>query len=77
MRSPRVGHGDDEFSEARLRATSWLKLPRRWAIVVLCGLVGLLPLTVLGGLAAIKSNVNDVRDWLPAHFAETSSVPRV
>ncbi len=50
MRSPRVGHGDDEFSDGPHRATSWLKAPRRWAIVVLCGLVGLLPLTVLGGL---------------------------
>jgi predicted RND superfamily exporter protein len=33
--------------------------------------VALLPLTVLGVVAAIRSNVNDVRDWLPAHFAET------
>ena len=45
--------------------------PRRWAIVVLCGLAGLLPLTVFGVSVAIRSNVNDVRDWLPAHFAET------
>ena len=30
-----------------------------------------MPLTVLGVFAAIRSNVNDVRDWLPAHFAET------
>jgi predicted RND superfamily exporter protein len=50
---------------------AWPKTPPRSAIAVLCGLVGLLPLTVLGVSAAIRSNVNDVRDWLPAHFAET------
>jgi predicted RND superfamily exporter protein len=72
MRSPRVAHADDELSDRPRRATSWLKAPRHWAIVVLCGLVGLLPLAVLGVLTAIKSNVNDVRDWLPAHFAETA-----
>lgn len=38
---------------------------------MLCGLAGLLPLTGLGVSAAIRSNVNDVRDWLPAHFEET------
>lgn len=47
------------------------KAPPRSAIVVLCGLVGLLPLTVLGVSAAVRGNLNDVRDWLPAHFAET------
>jgi predicted RND superfamily exporter protein len=50
---------------------AWPKVPPRPAIAVLCGLVGLLPLTVLGVSAAVRSNVNDVRDWLPAHFAET------
>ncbi len=38
---------------------------------MLCGLAGLLPLTILGVSVAIRSNVNDVRDWLPVHFAET------
>lgn len=44
----------------------------RWAIAVLVGLALLLPLTFIGVRAAIKSNANDVRDWLPAHFAETT-----
>ena len=44
----------------------------RWAYVVL-GLLGcLLPLTALAVRAAIRSNSNDVRDWLPAHFPETT-----
>ena len=71
MRSSRATHGGEEISDGPPRATNWLTAPRRWPIVVLCGLVALLPLTVLGVLTAIKSNVNDVRDWLPAHFAET------
>ena len=72
MQSPRVAQGDEEFSGGPRRAPSRLTAPRRWAIVVVFGLIGLLPLTVLGVLAAIKSNANDVRDWLPAHFAETA-----
>ncbi|HUG69354.1 MAG TPA: MMPL family transporter [Pirellulaceae bacterium] len=38
---------------------------------MLCALACLLPLTILGDRAAVRSNVNDVRDWLPDHFAET------
>jgi uncharacterized protein len=72
MQSPRVANGHDNFSGGPRRAPSRLTAPRRWAIVVVFGLIGLLPLTVLGVLAAIKSNANDVRDWLPAHFAETA-----
>ena len=47
-------------------------LHRRWAIVVLCAALGFLPLTILGDFVAVRSNVNDVRDWLPAHFPETA-----
>jgi predicted RND superfamily exporter protein len=43
----------------------------RWAIAVLCVLGLLLPLTAIGDRAAIRSNINDVRDWLPSHFPET------
>jgi predicted RND superfamily exporter protein len=38
---------------------------------VLCALAFLLPLAILGDRAAVLSNVNDVHDWLPAHFVET------
>ncbi|MFN7334039.1 MAG: hypothetical protein ACK5TC_03170, partial [bacterium] len=34
-------------------------------------MVCLLPLTILAARIAIRSNVNDVRDWLPAHYSET------
>ncbi len=40
-------------------------------MAVLCAALGILPLTILGDFVAVRSNVNDVRDWLPAHFAET------
>jgi predicted RND superfamily exporter protein len=40
------------------------------SVVLLVALV-LLPLTVLGVRTAIRSNANDVRDWLPAHYEET------
>lgn len=43
----------------------------RWAIAVLIVLGCLIPLTAIGVRAAIRSNSNDVRDWLPAHFPET------
>jgi uncharacterized protein len=41
------------------------------AFIVLLAALVLLPLTVVGVRAAIKSNANDVRDWLPAHYEET------
>lgn len=44
----------------------------RWAIAVLTVVVCLLPLTGYFVRAAIRSNLNDVRDWLPAHFPETA-----
>jgi predicted RND superfamily exporter protein len=43
----------------------------RWAIAVFAILVCLLPLTIMAARTAISSNVNDVRDWLPAHYKET------
>ena len=55
-----------------LPTTATLKRPPLWAISVVCALVLLLPPTILAVRAAIRSNVNDVRDWLPAHFAETA-----
>jgi predicted RND superfamily exporter protein len=30
-----------------------------------------LPIVALGALRAIRSNANDVRDWVPAHYTET------
>ena len=33
--------------------------------------LSLLPLAGLGAREAIRSNANDVRDWVPAHYAET------
>ena len=44
---------------------------RSTAVVVLVVALLLFPLTILGVVAAIKSNANDVRDWLPAHYEET------
>ncbi|HUE71525.1 MAG TPA: MMPL family transporter [Pirellulaceae bacterium] len=41
------------------------------AFVVLLAALVLLPLTVIGVRAAIRSNANDVRDWLPSHYEET------
>lgn len=41
------------------------------AFVVLLVALVLLPLTVIGVQAAIRSNANDVRDWLPGHYEET------
>ena len=41
------------------------------AIVVLIVALALFPLTILGVVTAIRSNANDVRDWLPAHYDET------
>lgn len=46
--------------------------PPRWAIAVLCVLGCLVPLTGFAVRAAIRSNINDVRDWLPSHFPETA-----
>jgi len=43
----------------------------RTAFGVLLLAAFLLPLTLLGVRTAIRSNANDVRDWLPAHYAET------
>ncbi len=43
----------------------------RWALAVLVTLLCLLPPVSIAVRAAIVSNVNDVRDWLPAHFVET------
>lgn len=58
------------------RLPSWLgfvgKQTRpKWAIAVFGLLVLLLPLTIMAARTAISSNVNDVRDWLPAHYEET------
>jgi predicted RND superfamily exporter protein len=40
-------------------------------VIVLCALALSVPPAALAVRAAIKSNINDVRDWLPAHYAET------
>lgn len=46
-------------------------MPKRTAFAVVLLAVFLLPLTGLGVRTAIRSNANDVRDWLPAHYPET------
>ena len=46
-------------------------MSQRTALGVLIVAVFSLPLTILGVRTAIRSNANDVRDWLPAHYAET------
>ena len=44
---------------------------RRFAWLVLAIATFLVPIIALGVTRAIRSNANDVRDWLPAHYAET------
>lgn len=44
---------------------------RRAAWMVVIAAVCLLAPTVVGVVVAVRSNVNDVRDWLPSHFVET------
>lgn len=44
---------------------------QRSALVVLLVSAFLLPLVGLGVVQAIRSNANDLRDWLPAHYDET------
>ena len=43
----------------------------RSALWLLLGAVLLLPLVGFGVVRAIRSNANDVRDWVPGHYAET------
>jgi predicted RND superfamily exporter protein len=44
---------------------------RRTAVVVLLIGAAILPLVLIGVRQAIRSNANDVRDWLPAQYTET------
>jgi len=44
---------------------------RRAALVVLLVGLALAPLIGIGVVRAVRSNANDVRDWLPAHYTET------
>jgi predicted RND superfamily exporter protein len=46
---------------------------RRTGLLVLAVAAFLAPITVLGVVRAIRSNANDVRDWLPAHYPETTN----
>jgi uncharacterized protein len=46
-------------------------IPSRWALWVLLIGVFLLPVAGLGVRQAIRSNANDVRDWVPSHYSET------
>ncbi len=43
----------------------------RWALSVLLIAAFLLPMAGLGARQAIRSNANDVRDWVPSHYTET------
>ena len=40
-------------------------------MLVIAVAVCLLPVVLGGVQRAIRSNANDVRDWLPAHYHET------
>ncbi len=46
---------------------------RRTGLIVLAVAAFLLPITGLGVWQAIRSNANDVRDWLPRHYEETAN----
>jgi hypothetical protein len=46
----------------------------RYGLRILVLAVGLVPLIVLGDWLAVDSNSNDVHDWLPAHYPETSEL---
>jgi predicted RND superfamily exporter protein len=48
-------------------------MSRRRAILVLVVLALALPATIFAVRAAIESNSNDVRDWLPDHYPETKA----
>ena len=59
------------LSRGLIRPAGICLVSKRSAFGVLLLAVFLLPLTMLGARTAIRSNANDVRDWLPAHYAET------
>ncbi len=61
----------DGIADTKSRSASASTARPRWAIAVLCVVGCLLPLTGYGDRIAIRSNINDVRDWLPSHFPET------
>ena len=44
--------------------------------MILAAMIGLAPGIAIGVRRAIQSNANDVRDWLPAHYEETSNYRR-
>ena len=46
-------------------------IAQRSALLVLLIAAFLLPMVGLGVVRAIRSNANDVRDWLPGHYEET------
>ena len=46
-------------------------LATRLVVPILALAAFTLPLVGIGARQAVKSNANDVRDWLPAHYAET------
>ncbi|MFO0912411.1 MAG: MMPL family transporter [Pirellulales bacterium] len=54
------------------RWRQFLASPQRRAWLVLAIGLLLLPVTMVLVRAAIRSNLNDVSDWLPAHYIETS-----
>ncbi len=44
----------------------------RYSLVIVLVAVALLPLVWMGTRRALRSNKNDVRDWLPSHLAQTA-----
>ncbi len=51
---------------------NFTSLATRLVIPILALAAFTLPLVGIGARQAVKSNANDVRDWLPAHYAETT-----
>ncbi len=42
-----------------------------WGFRIVCLAVFLLPIVLIGSWQAMRSNTNDVREWLPKEYAET------
>ncbi len=47
---------------------------QRWSIWILLVFAGLSPMLIYGAACAVRSNTNQVGDWLPAAFSETGEL---
>ena len=52
-------------------STASVSFYRRYGVAILVLAVALIPLIAWGVLVAVRSNSNDVRDWLPAQYPQT------